>query len=284
MAGGSRGSMDTIRATGASTAARSQGASTGATCPARWRAYSFRVVAATPTGRREVRLARYINSINMGLVRVRPGHVLMGESDEPDRSSVAARPAHLVHLAKPFYLSAREVTQGQYRTVMGTEPSAFDGHSRPVESVTWRDAVEFCARMSRREGLRYRLPTEREWEYACRAGSQGTHYWGTDGAADCAWFAENSQGQTHDTGRKAPNAFGLYDMSGNVWEWCQSLPWGYPYKPDDGREDLAVAGRRVLRGGSFNTPRKRTRSACRKAAEATDAWANVGFRVLVEEP
>jgi len=153
------------------------------------------------------------------------GTFTMGEGDE----------AHDVTLAKPFKMGVHEVTQAQYEQVMGHNPSASKGADNPVEKVSWEDAVEFCHKLSefpaeKAAGNVYRLPTEADWEFACRIGTTTKYSFGDDESelGSYAWFADNSSGKTHPVGDKLPNAWGLYDMYGNVWEWCSHSYVDYP--------------------------------------------------------
>ena len=177
------------------------------------------------------------NSIGMKLVLIPAGEFLMGspesDSDAPDEE----KPQHKVRISKPFYLGVTEVTQEQYERVMGENPSRFKGDpQRPVEKVSWEDAVAFCRKLSEKEGRTYRLPTEAEWEYACRAGSQTKWSFGDDDSAlkEYAWYLDNADSTTHPVAQKKPNAWGLYDMHGNVWEWCQDWYGDVPTRQRDG--------------------------------------------------
>ena len=127
------------------------------------------------------------------------------------------------------------VTQEQYEKVMGANPSHFKGAKNPVEKVSWDDAQDFCKKLSATSGKTVRLPTEAEWEYACRAGSTTAYCFGDseNGLAEYAWYSSNSDGKTHPVGEKKPNAWGLYDMHGNVWEWCQDWYGGLPDRRRD---------------------------------------------------
>ena len=169
--------------------------------------------------------------------------------------NMGAKPVHRVTIKNGFYMGKYEVTQAQWQAVMGNNPSRFKtcGSNCPVDSVSWNDAQNFIKKLNETtDGFEYRLPSEAEWEYACRAGTRGDYY-----AADLnsiAWYVANSDKKTHPVGGKNPNAFGLYDMSGNVWEWCQDWYHGnYQGAPSDGSAWLGGAKRQypVVRGGSW---------------------------------
>jgi formylglycine-generating enzyme required for sulfatase activity len=202
-----------------------------------------------------------------------------------------------VRLTLPFYLGVFEVTQGQFQDVMQANPSRFQNvdrphttHEFPVDRVTWMEAMEFCRRLSalpseRRAGRVYRLPTEAEWEFACRAGNESAYHFGEDveELKSHGWFAGNTERSTQPVGRKLPNSLGLYDMYGNVWEWCSD--W---YAPYDTRELVTEDPRgaeqgeyRVLRGGSWLSPPENCRSADRGSEAPRRRCDRIGFRVLM---
>jgi formylglycine-generating enzyme required for sulfatase activity len=166
---------------------------------------------------------------------------------------------------------------------MGTRPSQFKGRALPVEQVSWSDAQAFVQKLSEKTGKNYRLPSEAEWEYAARAGSQTNYYFG-DNDNDLgrfAWFSGNSGKTTHAVGEKVPNAFGLHDMHGNVWEWTADC-WNDSYNgaPSDGSAwTRGSCGLRVLRGGSWNNYPQNTRSANRGRIDSSIRYNNYGFRL-----
>jgi len=163
------------------------------------------------------------NSIGMKLTLIPAGEFMMGSPDSDSKARSIEKPQHRVRITKPFYLGVTEVTQGQYGKVMGKNPSRYHelGPDAPVESVSWTDAQEFFRKLSesaeeKMAGRRYRLPTEAEWEYACRAGSAGKYFYGDNAKhlGDYAWYRSNFAGKTHQVGQKKPNGWGLYDMIG----------------------------------------------------------------------
>jgi len=185
------------------------------------------------------------------LVWIPPGSFSMGSADGPENQ----RPVHTVTLAHGFWMGTSPVTQEQWTQIMVDNPSGFHGPQLPVENVSWEDCQEFLRRLNTRGEGQFRLPTEAEWEYACRAGSTGKWCFGDDPEplAAYAWCHENAGGRTHPVGEKNPNAWGLHDMHGNVCEWCQDT-WqpGYVRAPNDGRAWITKgASDRVARGGSW---------------------------------
>jgi len=252
-----------------------------------WKPQRRRVTVATPDGEKKRSITYYVNSIGMQFVRVPAGEFEMGSPNLESGRDYNEGPVHPVRIVKDFYLGATEVTQAQWESVMGNNPSHFKGRDNPVDQVSWNDCQEFLTRLCGMEEVpegTYRLPTEAEWEYACRAGSKTKFHFGDDASrlGEYAWSRENSNKQTHPVGEKTPNAWGLYDMHGNVWEWCQSLYKRYPYRADDGREDLSAGGGRVLRGGSWFNAARYCRSANRDHDLPTYRYDYYfGFRVVV---
>jgi len=187
-------------------------------------------------------------------------------------------PQHRVTV-RSFSMGSTEVTQAQWRALMDSNPSHFTacGDDCPVEGVSWDDAQKFVRRLSSQTGRVYRLPSEAEWEYACRAGSQ-QQYCGSDNVEDVAWFYSNT---THAVALKRPNAWGLYDMSGNVWEWTQDC-WNdnYTGAPADGLAwNRGDCSQRVVRGGAWNYIPQYLRSAIRSRDPAAFRINYYGFRV-----
>lgn len=227
----------------------------------------------------------FVNSIGMVLVPIPAGDFLMEGELGGDEN------LHLVTITKPFHLGAYEVTQEQYQKVMGENPSNsnFKGPNSPVDSVTWHDAVEFCRRLSDRPeekaaGHVYRLPTEAEWEYGCRTYTRKAYTFGDDENQldQYAWFDENSGETTHPVGEKKPNPWGLYDMYGNVREWCQDWYGDYPSESQTdptGPTTGSYGSYRVVRGGSWNGYARSCQSGNRGWNDPSDRNNSMGFRV-----
>jgi len=236
------------------------------------------LTAATPAGNVRRDFVTYVNSIGMCLARLPAGRFLMG-SRTGDRDE---EPVHWVTIRRPFYMGMREVTQRQYELLTGNNPSYLQAPSHPVERISWYEAVEFCRLLTKREGRTYRLPTEAEWEYACRAGTRTRHYWGDFAAPHCSWFAFTSRFQSHPVGRLLPNLFGLFDMNGNVREWCSSAYRPYPFQGDESDSNSEEeASFRVLRGGGWGDLDSRSTSSYRAFFEPSYADIFVGFRVVM---
>jgi formylglycine-generating enzyme required for sulfatase activity len=227
------------------------------------------------------------NSIGMEFVLISPGTFTMGSGDGDKRASRNEKPAHQVRISKPFYLGKYEVSQAQWEAVMGNNPSNFKGRSNPVEMVSWDNVQEFINRLNKQEGHNsYRLPTEAEWEYAARAGTTGVYSFGDDAGSlgQYAWWYGNSGDKTHPVGQKQPNAWGLYDMHGNVWEWVQDW-YGenyYSSSPSTDPKGPPSGSHRVLRGAGWSDYyAEYCRSAIRRSTTPVSRFSNNGFRVAL---
>ncbi len=226
--------------------------------------------------------------VQMTLIKIPAGTFQMGtNSTDYDWLSVS-RPVHQVTISQAFYMGKYEVTQAQYQALIGTNPSNSKDPNKPVERVSWNDAVAFCQALATKSGYNIRLPSEAEWEYACKAdkGNVDTKYYFGDDETQLgkyAWYADNSQSTTHAVGTRTPNSFGLYDMSGNVWEWCQDF-WhdDYTGAPSDGAAWITGGDQsfRITRGGSSSGDSNDCRSSNRDGYWPTPTYGNVGFRVV----
>jgi len=197
-----------------------------------------------------------------------------------------------ITLTRDYWIGKYEVTQGEYAAVMGRNPSHFTGDSnRPVEKVSFLDAVQFCEAVTDRErraghlipGYVYRLPTEAEWEYACRAGSTNRYHFGNDtnAAAAHAWTAENSDAATHPVGQKHPNAWGLHDTHGNVWEWCHDWFEPYPAMPLTDPVGPATSKYKLFKGGGWNQDADYARASSRFMMSPSNGIHFVGIRLVL---
>ena len=216
----------------------------------------------------------------MDFVLIPAGTFMMGAEDSrPDE-----KPATKVTITGTFYFGKYEVTQEQWQAVMGSNPSYYKGTNLPVEQVSWNSAQGFLTNLNDRvKGYRFRLPTEAEWEYACRAGTTTQYSFGDgDGALpEYGWFTGNGERKTHPVGEKKPNPWGLYDMHGNVWEWCQD--WYAPYPGGDVTDPTGPATGKtiVMRGGSWSHGSRDLWSSYRFGRFNRDfPFRSVGFRVV----
>ena len=239
----------------------------------------------------------FTNRIGMKLVLIPSGTFIMG-SPAGEEGRNADELQHEVTISKEYYIGAYEVTQAQYRVVMGHNPSKFQGvvvdHENatlPVDTVRWEDAVEFCRRLSELDpeetsGKVYRLPTEAEWEYACRAGSTTVYSFGDEKSlvSEYGWFNNNSSSRPHTVGLKEANAWGLYDMHGNVWEWCGDYGWAYPHTAVKDPQGPVSGDSHVLRGGSWNRGAYDCRSAGLRGNLSRIGYSSCGFRVVLGYP
>jgi formylglycine-generating enzyme required for sulfatase activity len=225
----------------------------------------------------------FTNSLGMKFVYIKPGTFMMGSPvNEKDRDNDETQ--HQVTLTKGYYIGVTEVTQGQWKGVMGNNPSSFSncGDDCPVEKVSWNDVQEFISRLNSKEGTnKYRLPTEAEWEYACRAGGSTRFTFGDSDSelGNYAWYRSNSDSKTHPVASLKSNAWGLYDMHGNVWEWVFDLY--EDYSPDSviGPTELSRDSERVFRGGSWYYRLSYERSAYRYKYSPFYRSKDLGFRL-----
>ncbi|MBQ7401834.1 MAG: formylglycine-generating enzyme family protein [Lentisphaeria bacterium] len=233
-------------------------------------------------------------------VRFRPEELTLPQGVKLKMVMVPAgsfqRGRQTVTLTKPFYLGKFEVTQAQWKAVMGSNPSGFKGDNLPVECVSWHDAKEFCKKLNEiyadklPAGYRFDLPTEAQWEYACRAGTttalnNGKDLTSSDGRCvnlnEVAWYYQNSGAGTHRVGQKRANAWGLYDMHGNVWEWCRDLYGSYPYGSVTNPVGPSSGSYCVIRGGSWFYDADGCRSADRHGDVPSRRNRSGGFRLAL---
>ena len=229
------------------------------------------------------------NGVTLDMVEIPGGTFIMGSPTSEKNRSSSESPQHQVTVPS-FYMGKYELTQAQYQAIMGTNPSSFKGDNRPVERVSWNDAVEFCKKLSQKTGKNYKLPSEAQWEYACRAGTTTPFYFGESITPDLVnyngryAYAAAPKGQyrkqTTDVGTFPPNAFGLYDMHGNVWEWCED-DWqeNYINAPINGSALISRSNMKLLRGGSWFSNPEHCRSAFRIDTYLDDL-NTIGFRVV----
>ena len=220
----------------------------------------------------------------MQFVSIPAGTFMMGCSAGDPDCYAEEKPAHRVTITRPFEMGKFQVTQAEYEAVMSVNPSNFKGANLPVENVSWEDANRFCEALnSKKDGYRYRLPTEAEWEYAARAGDTSCRY---GPLLLVAWFRDNSEGTTHPVGGKQPNSFSLYDMLGNVWEWVHDW-YGITYYSSRQETDPQgpVSGEyRVSRGGSWRgVVRGQARVSARYILKPNVRNMVVGFRCVREQ-
>ncbi len=225
--------------------------------------------------------------VKMEFIYIKPGAFTMGGTEAEKGGREDERPTHKVEIAKAFYLGKYEVTQAQWETLMKSNPSHGKGPDLPVEQVSWEECQNFITKLNGKAkdqlgGRIAALPTEAQWEYACRAGTKTVWSFGDDesGMEEHGWFSGNSGGQTHPVGLKKPNAWGLFDMHGNVWEWCQN--WYAPYGVDGiDPEGPSTGQQRSIRGGGFRGPPFHARSAMRNQDSPGGRHFTRGFRVAL---
>ena len=225
------------------------------------------------------------NGISIEMVKVEAGSFNMGATPEMKKPADREKPVHRVTLTNNYYIGKYEVTQALWQAVMGSNPSCFKGDDLPVEMVTWNDCQDFISKLNAMTGKRFRLPSEAEWEYAARGGnkSRGYQYIGSNTIGDVAWYGDNSGSKTHAVGTKQPNELGIYDMAGNVLEWCQDWYGSYNSSPQVNPTGAASGSRRVDRGGSWLNSAWNCRTSYRDESASCCCDSNLGFRLVLSE-
>jgi formylglycine-generating enzyme required for sulfatase activity len=269
--------------------------------PPPWKIETNLVEVATPTGLKPTNITYYVNSLGMKFVRITPGTFWEGLTKEQAmRLNAGKKLGHQVTLTKPYYLAAYEVTNEQFEQFDPAHAKhrakyqrGEDGGQHPIEPIKWRPAQEFCRWLTQKEGRIYRLPTEAEWEYACKAGTTNILYWG-----DQSWdrlkanvgglrsvpetYYEDGYGFTSPVGVYPPNPWGLYDMVGNVWEWVEDWFDWYPSESQVDPKGPPTGHIRVKKGASWSTRTRDLKSCARDGNNPADLFEIEGFRVLCE--
>ena len=223
--------------------------------------------------------------ISIDMVRVEAGTFTMGATPEMKKPDKDEKPAHQVTLTNDYYIGKYEVTQALWQAVMGNNPSNFKGDNLPVEQVSWDDCQEFISKLNSITGKTFRLPTEAEWEYAARGGkkSRGYQYSGSNNISDVAWYKDNSDSKTHTVGSKQANELGIYDMSGNVWEWCQDWYGKYSSSSQTNPTGANSGSYRVRRGGCRGITARYCRSSYRSFDAPGCRDSSLGLRLVLSE-
>lgn len=224
------------------------------------------------------------DSIALSFTKIPAGTFMMGSPEQEEGRDKDESPMTQVHIEKAFYLGTFEVTQKQWLAIMHYNPSTFKNHINhldcPIETVSWQECQIFIKKLNDLGIGTFRLPTEAEWEYACRAGTKTAYYWGDENKPwvvnKLAWINSRSMALTHTVGEKPPNPWGLFDMAGNVWEWTSTTYSNYESIPKN--ENL-----KVFRGGSWFDFEKSQRSANRHKHEMHEKFSTIGFRIVLED-
>ena len=225
------------------------------------------------------------NGISIEMVKVEAGSFNMGATPEMQAPYEVEKPVHRVTLTNNYYIGKYEVTQALWKIVMGSNPSNFKGDNLPVENVSWNNCQKFISKLNKLTGKSFRLPTEAEWEFAARRGnkSRGYLYSGSNAIGDVAWYEGNSSFMTHAVGTKQPNELGIYDMTGNVWEWCQDWYDSYSSSPQTNPTGAVSGSYRVDRGGSWNCLARSCRASCRDRCTPDYRNNSCGLRLVLSE-
>ena len=225
------------------------------------------------------------DGISIDMVRIGAGTFTMGATPEMENPYNDEKPTRCVTLTNDYYIGKYEVTQALWQAVMGSNPSNRKGDNLPVEEVSWDDCQEFISKLNRMTGKTFRLPTEAEWEYAARGGnkSKGYQYSGSNNLSDVAWYRDNSGYKTYAVGTKQPNELGIYDMSGNVWEWCQDWYGEYSSSSQVNPTGANSGSSRVNRGGAVGNDARLCRSSCRANDVPGTHYSILGLRLSLSE-
>ena len=225
------------------------------------------------------------NGISIEMVKVEAGTFMMGATSEMKNPNSDEKPVHKVTLTHDYYMGKYEVTQALWQAVMGSNPSNFKGDNLPVEKVSWNDCQEFISKLNSLTGRKFRLPTEAEWEYAARGGkkSRSYQYSGSSNISDVAWYYRNSDIKPHTVGTKQANELGIYDMSGNVWEWCSDWYGSYSSSSQTNPTGADSGSNRVYRGGSWDDYAGYCRSSCRYSITPVIRFDGFGLRLVLSE-
>ena len=224
-----------------------------------------------------------VNGVTFEMIKVQGGTFTMGCTSEQGSDCYDnENPSHRVTVSS-FYIGKYEVTQALWEAVMGSNPSDFKGGNLPVENVSWDNCQEFIRKLNSKTGKNFRLPTEAEWEYAARGGnkSNGYKYSGSNSIDNVAWYYGNSGNKTHTVGSKSPNELGIYDMSGNVWEWCSDWYGSYSSGSQTNPTGPSSGSYRVLRGGSWYGDAGDCRVSNRNDDDPDGRYGNCGFRLIL---
>ncbi|MCF0212805.1 MAG: SUMF1/EgtB/PvdO family nonheme iron enzyme, partial [Bacteroidales bacterium] len=224
-----------------------------------------------------------VNGVSFKMIKVQGGTFTMGGTSEQGSDAYDwEKPTHSVTL-RTYYIGETEVTQALWKAVMGNNPSNWKGDNLPVESVSWNDVQTFITKLNQLTGKQFRLPTEAEWEYAARGGnkSKGYKYSGSNDVGSVAWYDGNSGNKTHAVKTKSPNELGLYDMSGNVWEWCQDWYGNYNSSSQTNPTGPSSGSNRVVRGGDWGIIARGCRVSNRNCHNPTFRNCFIGFRLAL---
>ena len=225
-----------------------------------------------------------VGDVNFVMVKVSGGTFTMGATSEMENPLYDEKPTHQVTLSN-YYIGETEVTQALWKAVMDSNPSCFKGNNRPVEKVSWNDCQTFISKLNALTGKRFRLPTEAEWEFAARGGNQSRHtqFSGSSRIDDVAWYDGNSGDKTHPVKTKQPNELGIYDMTGNVHEWCQDWKGSYSSYAQTNPTGAGSGLHRVYRGGSCGNPPRFCRSSRRGSYWPGDSRSILGLRLVLSQ-